>query len=68
MYNMEEIWDQAPGKCPEIIIQSISRAQNIQLQISSHENFVDMLANWLFPSVKEFPLPNYPTFWKNRNY
>ena len=66
MYNMEDIWEQAPGKFPELIIQTISKEPMIHLPENSQESFFHVARNWLFPSFKEFPLPNYPTYWKNR--
>lgn len=68
MYNMEEIWDLVPGKCPELIVQTIADAKKIHPPMDSHISFFHTILQYLFPSNEEYPLPNQLFYPKKNLY
>jgi len=68
MYNMEEIWDVIPGKCPEIIVQSISDAKKSHPPAKSNDNIFHTIVHFFFPPDEVYPLPNQMIYPKKNLY
>jgi hypothetical protein len=65
---MEEIWDMVPGKCPELIVQSIADAKKSHPPMDSHISFFQSILQYLFPTNEEHPLPNQLSYPKKNIY
>ncbi len=68
MYNMEEIWDQVPGKCPELIVQTIADAKKFHPPVSSKISIFHTILQFLFPPDEGYPLPNQLFYPKKNIY
>lgn len=60
---------QIPGNCPALIIQSISRPGNLIPADHLQElSLLQKISSWLFPTLKEYPLPNEHSYCKKVYY